>query len=143
MPDDWSKVTEGSKVSDSRITPGSMSGFVLRLLRYCEDPLSPHTRVYLVVIHHISVTATDTHMYILVCCLKTFSLSLVKSVALESHLCLNRVRKGCCCLITQKLGILSAFRRQGAVTFGCVCPIHSVSVPHVQSSGLVFFAHPL
>lgn len=50
-PHSRSKVTAGSKVIDSRITPESMSWFMLMLLRYCEDLVPLQTTVYLLVLN--------------------------------------------------------------------------------------------
>lgn len=83
-----------------------------------------------------------TYLYSILCLFAlwwTLSLLKVKFIFIlftEPNICYT-------CLIAQKLGIFWAFQRQETVSFGCICPIRSLFVLHVQSFKASWLPHPL
>lgn len=129
-PHSRSKVTAGSKVIDSRITPESVSWFMLMLLRYCEDLVPLQTTVYLPVLNfsggnRCSVHTNEDGFVRQRVFWFFFVLLLIKSGALESqnylYCACRNTHTGFSCLIINR-----GFRIK-TVTYGCVCLLRSLS----------------
>lgn len=137
-PPGWSEVTVGSKVIDSRITPESVSWFMLMLLRYCEDSVPLQTTVYSPVLNFSGSYGRSAHTnkdgFV---CQRGFFLIIILADKVrhswKSKLSLS-------CLLKKHAGSVCLIINQGCriktVTYGCVCLFSCLSAA-ISPSGLV------